>query len=910
MKNFIKPISFLTTFLLSSVTHCTYAAQPFFTIIPITAGTQAQAQSLVSGLTSTYTITNTSGKNLMGIHLDTRTLPAGNIVTQDTSNPSDCAATFSLANGASCTLSLLVTGVVDQSTQTYGTPGICYGTTNACSQPTKANRLYVTPAATSALVAIDSVSVGPMAGDSAASEFSMKIQLTNGATQLHNWQLGFYMPRSFAQLLPNTNPRLTMQICSASDATNCVPLVLQQAASVRAVDESAGSTTILAPQTSFSLSPNEQYTITLAHDNQWNAGNYSAYPQSFFLVNAGLVSHIATTSSTYSLPSYDASATAQTIATHISTNWTASNTEASALHIVPSPVSFTAGTGTFTLQNGLVIHNALNSDNTVADFLATDLLADLTITASVDNNSSATTGIIISSITDAATIANNPEGYQIVIGNSVAHIYASNNTGVFYALQTLRQLWNQSANLPAGTIIDYPRFKYRGVLLDTARHFFSVDDIETLIDLAATHKLNTLHIHFADDEGFRIGLDDYNAMITAGANTRGYGNGITGLMLIQSNLDITTPSPTVPYPYADTVYTGTYSETDLTNLVAYANARSITIIPEIDLPGHARALIKAFPAVLVDPNDRSKFISVQGYNDDVLPVCTYNTNVSVGSVFTTLINDILTKTANLFANQSTLYKENEISVGGDEVSGNAWINDSSCTGAWSSLSALEKSHKFFQLLAAQLTSSDSSLKISGWQQYIQTDGVDLGSNVVPATEAGHVWVWNTSIPGIPQAINLAQNNYPVVLAFADQNYFDLAYTPDITEPGFTWAGAFLDTQSALSSALSASSVLAGLTTTQQENVVGIEGTLWSENLASKEHMIYMALPKMAGLAEAGWSNSAATTANNQPDWQDLASRLGCGQTGFLAYLNKLYSVKYRGYPNGIKLEVPTSVCPS
>jgi hexosaminidase len=266
-----------------------------------------------------------------------------------------------------------------------------------------------------------------------------------------------------------------------------------------------------------------------------------------------------------------------------------------------------------------------------------------------------------------------------------------------------------------------------------------------------------------------------------------------------------------------------------------------------------------------------------------------------------LLDNVIGQTATLFNNQTTLYAQNEVSVGGDEVSSGAWSQDSSCSGAWQNLSALEKSHKFFQLLAQNHGQS----KISGWQQYVQNEDRTLGQNIVPALRAGHVWVWNTTTGGIAQAQTLLQNNYPVVLAFADQEYFDLAYTPNVNEPGYYWAGRFLDTFAALNGALSASEVIGPLS--NSPSLQGIEGTLWSENLSNNTHMIYMALPKMAGLAEAAWSSSAVTTENNKTDWQDLARRLGCGQTGFLAYLNRIYSVQYRGYPHGIAREVPQCV---
>lgn len=759
---------------------------------------------------------------------------------------------------------------------------------------------------TTPLINISSVTVGKMAGDSQASQFSTIIKFTNGNNKLSNWQFGFYMPRSFDTVVTtqqSVNPDLLMQIC-IENSTSCANLKYQTTSSITSQDLSAGYTTVLAPEGSFILESGVNYVVNLLHNNQWNAGNYSAVPQNFFITSGSQVSNIPTTTTTYQLLDYAATAVNTQINQHINTIWANSNSFSESINLIPSPVAYVAGTGSYTLQSGIVIHNELNTDNTVANFYRDDLAKDLGISATVDNQPNVTSGIVIKQLSDASLIANNPEGYQIAIGNGVIYVYALNNTGVLYALQSLRQLWNQNSTLAAATITDYPRFKYRGVLLDTARHFFSVAEIKILIDLALVHKINTLHMHFADDEGTRIGLAAYPS-IKSVADVRGYPNSITALMFIQGNLDITNFND-LTYPQYNTTYTGTYSLNDLAELVSYANKRGITIIPEIDTPGHARSLIKAFPDELVDPNDKSDFISVQGYTDDVLPVCTYNSTTSVGPKFTTLFDNIFNQAATIFNNQSTLYAiNNEISVGGDEVSSGAWTNDSSCSGQWASLSALGKSQLFFQMFAAK----NPNLKISGWQQYIQTDETALGQNVVPAAQAGHVWIWNTSTGGIPQAKVLAESGYPVVLDYADETYFDLAYNPAITEPGFTWATGFSDTQAALMSAVSATQTVNQIAPAYQQNILGLEGTLWAENLATYDHMIYMALPKMAGLAEAGWSPASITDINNQVNWQSLSTRLGCGQTGFLAYLNKLFAMHYRGYPNGIALEVPSSSCP-
>lgn len=782
----------------------------------------------------------------------------------------------------------------------------------SCSSGSSSSSSAATPAFN-----VTGVQVGKMVGDNDGADFSTKITFTYNGTNTSSWKFGFYMPRSFNTLVSETqnyNPNLLMQICAVGSTEQCTTLQYQRESSITDADLSAGYTTVLAPATGFSLVNGQQYIISLLHNNQWNAGNYSAVPQNFFIISGSNIANNTPESSVYTLLDYNSAAVTAGVTEKMNSNWGNSNPAVSAANIVPSPVHYIPTGDSFTLTNGVVIHNLLaGADNTVANFMKEDLAKDLGIATSVDN-ASATTGILIRNISDpvlAEFFSDKPEGYLIDISSDGILIETQNNTGAFYALQSLRQLWNQSATIDGAEIADYPRFKYRGVLLDSARHFFSVAEIKSLIDIAATHKLNTLHMHFSDDEGFRIGLAGYNT-IPALADSRGYGNNsMIGLMFLQGNLDKTNYT-NISYPTVNTTYAGTYSEVELKSLISYANARGITIIPEIDMPGHARAMIKAFPQELVDPNDLSQYISVQGYSDDVLPVCTYTAGTSVGPQFTPLINNIVTKTAALFSQQKTLYAvNNEISVGGDEVSSGAWTNDSSCSGSWASLDALGKSHKFFQMLSEQ----NGNLKISGWQQYVQNDDVSLGSNIVPPANSGHVWVWNQGLSpwggtdGESQAMELANSGYPTVLAYADQNYFDLAYTPDITEPGFTWAAAYLDTYSALSSAISASRTINGVTSAKQANILGLEGTLWSENLTNYNHMIYMALPKMAGLSEAAWSDTATTTENNQPNWQNLATRLGCGQTGFLAYLNKLYGVNYRGYPNGIALEAPNACQP-
>ncbi len=763
-------------------------------------------------------------------------------------------------------------------------------------------------------IKIDNIEVGKMDGDTQASQFSLLVNFHNDGDDIDKWKIGFYMPRSFFSLsAQNINPELEMQVCDAVGV--CANLRYVKAGSITASDTSQGYFTMLEPLSNFTLKKKGRYFLRLAHNNQWSPGNVSALPQSWFMIADDKVKDgvpriytIQTEINQYSILGYDQNQVDEKLTKYINDNWQNSlPVPSNLINIVPTPVSISQpNLGDYTLPTKTVtIHNQLNTDNVVANQWATIIKQDWKIKKKVlvDNDASANDGIVITTINDPKSINNNPEGYRLTISSNSIVIEALTDAGAYYALQTLRQLWSQNPqNLPSLTITDYPRFKYRGILLDVARHYFTPTEINKLIDVMASQKLNTLHIHFSDDEAFRLALPEYPTLASV-ATKRGLGQLVGPNMLLQNNLDTTNMSQQA-YPAANSVYAGSYSTEEIKALITYANANQITVIPEIDLPGHARALIKALPDTMSDPNDNSQFISVQGYTDDVLPVCTYGTDISVGSQFTASMNNIVNSVANLFNQQTSVYAiNNEVSVGGDEVSPNAWSNDTSCRNEWNNLSALDKSHLFFKKLAL----ANNNLMLSGWQQAVQTDGSELGKNLIPVAQTGHVWVWNPSGEGVKQAVTLANNNYPTILAYADKSYFDLAYTPSMYEPGFTWAAPNLDTYSALSLAQTASKTQS--LSKQPQNILGLEGTLWSENLASFDHLMYSALPKMPGLAEAAWSPNYITADKQQLNWQSLATRLGCGETGFLAYLNKLYGVNYRGYPNGISKEVPDgSLC--
>ncbi|MDD3265928.1 MAG: beta-N-acetylhexosaminidase [Burkholderiales bacterium] len=760
-------------------------------------------------------------------------------------------------------------------------------------------------------IEIEKIKIGKFSGDTKPSEFSVLINFKNEGNDIDDWRFGFYMPRSFDTLLTqNINPDLKMQICNVDGS--CSNLRYVSTDSVKNKDVSQGYFTVLEPIEKFTIQKNSSYIIKLLHNNQSNISNNSSVPQSLFIMNKDnsdtpVIYPLLTDATKYALIGIDQDLIESKAQDRINENWANSQpAKDNIVNIVPSPVSIRQGAlGDYTFNKTIAVHNQLDENNNVVNDFVAILKKDLNISASIDNEGNAETGIVITNFINPIAINNNPEGYRLSVTSDGVVIEALTQTGVYYAFQTLRQIYIQgNGHLPAVTITDYPQFKYRGVLLDVARHYFTPDEIKKLIDIMAASKLNTLHLHLSDDEAFRIDIPQYPSLTSIGA-VRGLGQTIGANMLIQNNLDMTNLSQ-INYPLANTPYGGGYTANDISNIIKYANDNQITVIPEIDIPGHARALIKSLPESMVDYNDNSQYLSVQGYKDNVLPVCTYDTDISIGQQFTKTIDDIINSTAKLFSNQTTVYNiNNEISIAGDEVSSAAWTNSSSCRNEWSSLSALDKSQLFIQ----KFSNNNSDLTLSGWQQSVQDDNGVIGQNVLQSHQSGHIWVWNPSNHGgINQAVTLANANYPVVLAFADKTYFDLAYSPSIAEPGFTWAGKYMDTYNTLDVAHSSSQVLK--TTTNPQNILGIEGALWSENLASFDHLMYMAMPKLPALAEASWSSGSNTFNNQELNWQDFATRMGCGESGFVGHLAKIYNINYRGYPNGISNEVPHgTLCP-
>jgi hexosaminidase len=413
----------------------------------------------------------------------------------------------------------------------------------------------------------------------------------------------------------------------------------------------AGYTHILSPvNQSMPLEAGKTYLITLHNSNQGAPNNYSAMPQNFFLIENGkkIKSIPEVLPEHYQIGNYDDQQVALADSQHNRDNWNKAksmlkNNLADQYHLVPTPVSIQSSNEAgfnFSRNSQLSISDEFKNESINKKMLAAYLKQDFHITMV---NQASKAAVVIKKIK-----LDHPEGYKLHVANNTITIEASTSAGVFYAIQTLRQLWSQQSSLQSVSIEDYPRFKYRGVLLDVSRHFFTVKEVEKIIDLMAAQKLNTLHIHFSDDEAWRLDvsqnqMDPLKQLVMTGG-MRGYASNSTlqPAVFTQANLDISNREHfsssgkvlTPDYSKANDRYAGHYTDNDIHALIDYANARQLTLIPEIDLPGHARALIHSMPAVFQDAKDKSRYLSPQGYDDNVIPVCLYEGSTPQSKLFT------------------------------------------------------------------------------------------------------------------------------------------------------------------------------------------------------------------------------------------------------------------------------------
>ncbi len=518
-------------------------------------------------------------------------------------------------------------------------------------------------------------------------------------------------------------------------------------------------------------------------------------------------------------------------------------------NIVPIPQKVTYNQGTFVFSNC----SAISVDENNSELLKAikPLVSKLHTAAGLELLSPKkckTANVVKVSLDKSITSA---EGYRIVVKPSEIAIVAQQPAGVFYAVQTLQQLLpvniespalakNTQWAVPCVEIEDAPRFAYRGLMLDVARHYMALDSVKRIIDLIAMQKMNRFHWHLTDSQGWRFESKKFPKLTQIGAFRKG-----------------TALSTTYDYNSRpnDSLYGGFYTQDQMKEIVQYAADRFITVVPEIEMPAHSKSALAAYPELACLDSNGHAFAYPSAVQDEY---CTKDETF-------TFLNGILEEVMAIFPSEY-------IHIAGDEAAKANWkkckfdqqrMKDEN-------LKDVDELQSYFIKRIAQFVNSKGR-KVIGWDEIMQ-GGLAPGAAVMSWT-------------GVENGIKAAKQQHNVVMTPGGYCYLD-HYQSDA--PGEPVAFGGLTT---LSKAYSYEPVPAELIAAQGAFITGVQGNLWTESIPYAKKAEYMIFPRAIALAEVGWSQP------QQKNYDDFARRLTA------SYLRRLdlHGVNYSKHMYDLKL---------
>lgn len=458
-------------------------------------------------------------------------------------------------------------------------------------------------------------------------------------------------------------------------------------------------------------------------------------------------------------------------------------------------------------------------------------------------------------------MSNNKEYYEMLVTDSCIVINGTTDVAVLNGAKTLvAALGHTKRNtLPLCKVVDEPDFAYRGFMVDIARNFYGVDEIKNLIDLLTLYKINTIQFHLADDEAWRLEIP-----------------GLPELTQVASRRGCTLDE--VKDGFLAQIFDGNGNPNDLSqsangyltkeqfvDLLRYAHARGIKIIPEIDTPGHSRAAIvamkyrynkvaesspkKAQEYILWDPDDKGGYKSVQAYANNVLNPAQEGTYRFLEKV----VNEL-----------SKMYRQADLKLdivhlGGDEVASGCWDN-SPAVKALMTKEKMSDIHAMMEYYIDRVSAmlERKSIKIEGWQEVALNHSDEFNKRVAPRF-AG-VNAWSTIGSRIEVPYKVANAGYPTILSNVDNFYMDMGYSWHQYEQGLHWGGAVneFDSWKAQPWNLYGDNAEGKVQLTKPENIIGVQAQLWGETLRNYSEVENLVIPKIFGLVERGW--------NSTPDW--------------------------------------------
>lgn len=486
---------------------------------------------------------------------------------------------------------------------------------------------------------------------------------------------------------------------------------------------------------------------------------------------------------------------------------------------VPEVQSLELEKGSLTLPNALLISISDEIFSNTAAFLA-DYLSPLNLSFTIglaDQLPSANILFIRDSSLES-------EAYQLHISTRDIKIVASDASGAFYALQTIRQLLPhpskslQAVELPCLRIKDCPRFSYRGMHLDVSRHFFDLDFIKKYIDLLAFHKMNKFHWHLTDDAGWRIEIKRYPRLVEVGSVRAGTVTGFT--------LDVGAKSD-------ETVHGGFYTQQDIKDVVAYAAERHISIVPEIDIPGHASALLVAYPELGCSDSAPANEVKVFFGNFEQV-LC------PTESCFEFL--------ANVFKEVADLFPGPYIHIGGDEVKTTHWQHCAQCKSLMqqNGFKATRQLQSYFIKRVGAIVSDLGKTAIA-WDDVVD-DQIDSSMTIMS-------WLCKD------QATYAASAGHNLIMTPMSHVYFDFYQSHCLDEP------AAIHGLTRLQDVYQFDPLAELEDSDLHHRVLGAQGNLWTEYVKDPTNAERMVLPRMSALAEVLWTDKS------RQSWGDFCRRL-------------------------------------
>jgi len=497
--------------------------------------------------------------------------------------------------------------------------------------------------------------------------------------------------------------------------------------------------------------------------------------------------------------------------------------------VIPRPAEMIMARGAFMIDGRTKLKVSPMNEETgpAAEFLSAMISKSTSIAVQPTEGIKGGRNMIVMLIDTAGS--EDMEAYTLSVTRKRIILKSPSGAGLFRGVQTLRQLLPPQVEIEAGLageiipevpacyIADEPRFGYRGMHLDVCRHFFTIDEVKRFIDIMALHKFNVFHWHLTDDQGWRIEIKKYPELTSTGS---------------QRNETLAGHGGHRPFIYDGTPYGGYYTQDEAREIVRYAAERYITVIPEIEMPGHAVAAIAAYPWLSCTGNK----IEVQtrwGVFDDVF--C-----AGRDTVFT-FLEDVLDEVIRIFPSEY-------IHIGGDECPKVRWKNCSACQArirAEGLKDEQELQNWFITRIEKYL--AGQGRKIIGWDEILE-GGLAPGATVMS---------WR----GIRGGIEAAKMNHNVIMTPATHMYLDYYQGEPEGEP------LAIGGYSPLEWVYSFEPLPEELTSEEQRYILGLQGNVWTEYIPSISHLEYMAFPRAFAIAETGW------TPELKKDFEEFLARL-------------------------------------